>query len=287
LATGGTVSIMNATFDHNFGVGGAIGSDATTTLVIADSAFIENRAEMPAAGSAAIGNGGTAVVTNTTFAHNVVDAANPFGGTIVNGGNLILVNSTLADNQGGGALNGNTMNATTILANTISQDCRGLVTSVGNNLIGDRTGCSISLQPGDLAGDPGLGPFRDNGNPGNAHFPLLPTSQAIDAGNDALCPRTDQIRRRRIGPCDIGAVAFYDRDDRRRETDDAPPTAQGAAAVALIDMSGLVANLVQAVITLKSASAGYNDIFHHLKSVLDLAGVLAEGGVSEGISTGK
>ena len=94
------------------------------------------------------------------------------------------------------------------------------VTSLGNNLIGDPTGCTITLLPSDLTGDPGFGPFTDNGRPGNGHFPLLPTSQAIDAGNDAVCPRTDQLGQRRLGPCDIGAIAFRDRDDRHHEEDD-------------------------------------------------------------------
>ena len=82
------------------------------------------------------------------------------------------------------------------------------------------TGCTITLLPSDLTGDPGLGAFTDTGRPGNGHFPLLPTSQAIDAGNDALCPRTDQLGRRRLGPCDIGAIAFRERDDRQHEDDD-------------------------------------------------------------------
>src|SRR5262245_37796818 len=50
-------------------------------------------------------------------------------------------------------------------------DCTGLVTSLGNNLIGNPTftGCTITLQPTDLTGDPGLGTFTDNGTPGNGH----------------------------------------------------------------------------------------------------------------------
>ena len=72
----------------------------------------------------------------------------------------------------------------------------GVVTSLGHNLIGDPTGCTITLQPSDLTGDPGLDAFTDNGRPGNGHFPLLPTSQAIDAGSDAVCPRTDQLGQR-------------------------------------------------------------------------------------------
>ena len=95
-----------------------------------------------------------------------------------------------------------------------------LVTSLGHNLIGDPTGCTITLQRSDLTGDPGLDAFTDDATPGNGHFPLLPTSQAIDAGSDAVCPRKDQIGQRRIGPCDIGAIRFLDEDDRRHKEDD-------------------------------------------------------------------
>ena len=94
------------------------------------------------------------------------------------------------------------------MAGSLSQDCRGPVTSLGHNLIGNPAGCGIVLQPSDLTGDPGLGAFTDNGLPGNGHFPLLPTSPAVDAGDDAVCPRTDQIGEKRKGPCDIGAIGF-------------------------------------------------------------------------------
>ena len=106
-------------------------------------------------------------------------------------------------------------NATTFLQNTILihtaqepfvQDCQGPVTSLGNNLISDTSGCNIVLQPTDLTGDAGLGAFLDNGTPGNGHFPLLPTSPAIDAANNSVCPKKDQIGQPRKR--DIGAIEF-------------------------------------------------------------------------------
>jgi hypothetical protein len=97
----------------------------------------------------------------------------------------------------------------------IGPDCFGAVTSLGTNLIGDPTGCTITLRASDLTGDPGLGAFTDNGTPGNGHFPLRRGSPAIDAGNDAFCPPTDQLGRRRVNIprvgtsiCDIGAIEF-------------------------------------------------------------------------------
>ena len=66
----------------------------------------------------------------------------------------------------------------------------------------------MSLQSTDLTGDPGLGAFTDDGTPGNGHFPLLFTSQAINAGNPKTCPKTDQLGEKRVGICDIGAIEF-------------------------------------------------------------------------------
>jgi hypothetical protein len=40
-----------------------------------------------------------------------------------------------------------------------SKDCVGVVTSLGNNLIGDPADCTITLQASDLTGDPGLDAF--------------------------------------------------------------------------------------------------------------------------------
>ena len=90
----------------------------------------------------------------------------------------------------------------------LAPDCGGSITSLGNNLIGDPTNCTVNLLASDLTGDPGLGTFVDNGTPGNGHFPLLTGSRAINAGNDSSCPTTDQLGSPRVGGCDIGAIEF-------------------------------------------------------------------------------
>ena len=178
---------------------------------------------------AAIFNRGKVQVTNTTFARNVI--RQPLFTGIADGivianfgtGTLSLTNSTLAENT---AVEGDPFlrfrpvissatNARTFLQNTVLthnaedtfvQDCYGPITSLGNNLISDTAGCGIVLQPTDLTGDPGLGPFTDNGKPGNGHFTLLPTSQAINAANNSVCPKKDQIGQPRKPHCDIGAI---------------------------------------------------------------------------------
>jgi hypothetical protein len=231
----GTVFITATTFAHNTADGaGAIRNEGT--LVVTASTFRENEAGGTGDGGA-ISNSGTLEVINTTFARNVLCSFRGDGAAISNSGTVILTNSTLADNTGG-AFGGcsvsalfSTMSATTILHNTILarntdalRDCRGPVISFGNNLIGDPTGCAITLQPTDLTGDPGLDTFTDAGTPGNGHYPLLPTSQAIDAGNDAVCPSKDQVGQRRIGRCDIGAIRFLDGIDRQHDDDPAAVT---------------------------------------------------------------
>jgi hypothetical protein len=242
---GGTVILRATTVMGNFaqGIGGiangSFGSSAGT-VIITESAITQNFSDNGSS-PAGIGNGGTMVITNTTVSgnRNITDIFAGIGG-IDNkiGGTLFLTNSTLADNRaergiGGIRSSGGTvLLLNTILAQNISRlgpDCSGSITSLGNNLIGDPTGCTITLQPNDLTGAPGLDAFTDNGRPGNGHFPLLPTSQAIDAGNDAACPRRDQLGRRRVGPCDIGAIEFRERDDRQHDEEDDEPDADPAA----------------------------------------------------------
>jgi hypothetical protein len=226
----GTVVITATTFAHNIADGsGAIRNDGT--VVVTASTFIENEAAGSGFG-AAIGNfdSGTLVVINTTFAHNILASfLGPNSTAVYNRGTTILTNSTLADNSVtapavfSSALF-SAMGATTIVQNTLLarntggsslQVCSGPVVSLGHNLIGDPTGCTITLQPSDLTGKPGLAAFTDDGTPGNGHFPLLPTSQAIDAGNEAACPRTDQLGAPRVGPCDIGAIEFQGKHQKR------------------------------------------------------------------------
>jgi hypothetical protein len=227
----GTMTLIATTVTHNgsFDAPGGIriglgGNNPPLPLVIITESTIDHNGTGTGGGEGGgIGNfGGTLVITNTTIAANtdVVGFVTPGGGLANVGGTVLLINSTLAENisgrdgGGGGLFNSGT--GTVLLQNTIiaknsaptGPDCSGSVTSLGTNLIGDPTGCTITLQPSDLTGDPGLDAFTDDGTPGNGHFPLLPGSPAIDAGNDAVCPRIDQLGEPRVGPCDIGAIEF-------------------------------------------------------------------------------
>ncbi len=218
---GGTAHVTKTTFLRNAADATGAIHLSSGSLTIRDSAFVGN--VIPTKGSAAAisvsnlqGSGapGTLEITNTTFAQNKGGFLPGFVITNVDG-TAVITNSTLADNTTWGSIVpissgviASGFNATTILQNTIvarnidgngmiASDCNGAVASGGNNIIGNPVGCAIDLQPSDLTGDPGLGTFTDNGTPGNGHLPLLPTSQAINAANDNVCPIKDQIGRPR------------------------------------------------------------------------------------------
>jgi hypothetical protein len=225
---GGTASITKSTFDHNGAgtagamdlCGGCFGANAGT-LTMTDSAITDNGCFLCTAGGIAIRNGFTVTITNSTFARNGGQLDDALA--ILNAGTLHLANVTLANNidtSGPSLLRGTPTlwtetGATTTIENSIlaltssldTHDCSGVITSLGHNFISNPAGCNINLQLSDLVGDPGLDTFQDNGQPGNGHFPLLPSSRAIDTGA-ALCPQRDQIGQRRIKECDTGAIAF-------------------------------------------------------------------------------
>ena len=179
----------------------------------------------PNSNGGGIYNSGTLTLTNSTVSGN---EANGNGGGIYHDGSaLTIINSTVSANTasgvGGGIFAGD--NSTVSLANaliagntaSIRPDWRGLLTSLGHNLIGDTTGCSFTPATGDLVNvAPMLGLLQDNGGPTLTHA-LLASSRAIDAGNpavpgadEAACPQTDQrgVVRPQGAACDIGAFEF-------------------------------------------------------------------------------
>jgi hypothetical protein len=212
----GTASVDHATFLNTESGGSAVQVNPDGVLVVTNSAFVGN-----AGSSATFSNFGTAKVTNTTFARN--ENFGVFTGSAIalrDSGNMLLTNSTFSENSAppgnfpypiisGGS---STFVGNVIIARTPDEEfvttCPGTVTSLGNNIFSDLSGCTVTLLPSDIIGDPGLGSFTDDGTPGNAHYPLLPGSLAIDAGNPALCTGKDQIGEPRRRTCDIGAIEF-------------------------------------------------------------------------------
>jgi hypothetical protein len=219
IINSGTATLTHSTVANNTGGNGA-GISNGGTLTLTHSTVVNNSClptEVPCSGGG-IDNFpfpvGTLTIINSTVANNG-------GGGIGTGGTLSLTNSTVAHNFGVGIAprfpGGTVALQNTILARNTRKNCVGAVTSLGNNLLDDLTGCTITMLPSDLLGDPGLGAFTDAGSPGTGHVPLLPTSPAIDAGNNAVCLATDQRGQPRpvdgngdgIATCDIGAFEFF------------------------------------------------------------------------------
>ena len=95
----------------------------------------------------------------------------------------------------------------TILATNQPANCSGSVTDGGHNLSSDASAAFAG--PGSLnSTDPLLGPLAGNGGP-TLTIALLPGSPAIDAGNTAAAPPTDQRGFARFGTADIGAYEFW------------------------------------------------------------------------------
>jgi hypothetical protein len=227
---GVAVNITNSTISGNTAIDGGGGG-------ISLSAPITNITNSTISGNTAIVGGGILVmgggrvnITNSTISGNT--ARDPSGTFAEDGGGIhnayeaevSITNSTISGNSAGRAGGGIANNCevphlcgpvslnNSILARNTAQEagpeCFGPVTSLGNNLIDDPTRCTITLLPTDLTRDPELGDFTDDGTPGHGHFPLLATSPAINAGNDGVCPPTDQLGQPRVGICDIGAIEF-------------------------------------------------------------------------------
>jgi len=210
----GTMTVTNSTFLSNlahdtsaYTDGGAIFNDDGTAY-IEKSTFSDNHANF---GGAIYNYGSEVTIINSTFSGNSAETS---GGGLVNVGTATITNSTFFGNAaaiGAGIYNGHTyiLNLTnTIIANSVTgDDCSnisGTIATNVNNLIEDNT-CSPAF-----SGDPSLGGLAYNGGSTQTHA-LQQGSIAIDSGNLAACPATDQrgVTRPKGSGCDIGAFEFY------------------------------------------------------------------------------
>jgi predicted outer membrane repeat protein len=191
IVEGGVVGVaLHAnTFSGNTATyrGGAIYitmSTAPTTMLFENNTFYANQAET----GGAVDTEGIAVVRNNTFSGNIATRADGTGGGSLyqDVSNTTLINNIMANSGGGG-------------------ECGtfGSYYSTGNNnLVQDGSPACLPS----LTGDPQIGPLTDNGGP-TLTMALLSGSPAIDAGDDANCPVTDQrgVARPQGLHCDIGA----------------------------------------------------------------------------------
>jgi CSLREA domain-containing protein len=185
------VVIANSTISNNSaqGIGGGIFNSSTSGLNITNSTLSNNNA--PIGGGIFNNNPSTMNLKNSTVSGNFV--TNSSGGVITNNGATpvtAIQNSIIAGN---------------IVASNGSE-LQGNFISLGYNLIGNTNNTTIT---GDTTGniinvDARLAPLGYYGGTTMTHA-LLSGSPAIDAGNTATSPATDQRGATRIGTADIGA----------------------------------------------------------------------------------
>ena len=183
-------------------------------VTIRNSDFTDNFGEI------SIGGPGPVTIADTTITGNSGVFLDVIRQCCSNSGNITVTNSTIVNNQSGVRGAGGIRILNSIVASNKGffargSDCGGQVISLGHNLFGDPSNCGAVA--GDLIGDAALGTLVDAGRPGGRYVPLLATSRAIDAGNSAECPTSDQRGLARgvdgnsdgVQGCDIGAVEFY------------------------------------------------------------------------------
>jgi hypothetical protein len=153
-------------------------------------------------------------ITNTTISGNT--AINDSSGGIDIDGlatSATIRSSTVSGNTGVEA-DSISLRSTLWVSNTILDGVctvisgMGTVNSEGGNIESPGDTCEldhVSDVVGVTAIDLGLGPLQNNGGPTPTHA-LQSGSTAIDSGNDALCPATDQRDWLRSDPdCDVGS----------------------------------------------------------------------------------
>jgi uncharacterized repeat protein (TIGR01451 family) len=229
ILSNGVATITNSTISGNTASsssgGGIVNGSGTMTII---NSTISGNSAGGGFGGGINSVAGTLTVTNSTISGNSVtdEQGISYGGGISNiGGTLTLTNSTISGNTaqylGGGIVNsgGGTLRSknTIIALNTAppgAPDVFGPLTSQGFNLIGNKSGATITPTTGDQIGTPGspinplLGPLQDNGGPTFTRallpgIPGIPGSPAIDKGHSSGST-TDQ--RGFTRPVDIPAI---------------------------------------------------------------------------------
>jgi hypothetical protein len=225
------LTIINCAITNNTSSssGGAMQNFSTSTLSLSNTTVSGNVSNSTGIAGAFQANG-TIRITNSTFSGNNAPAGTG-GGVYYNGSSLIMTNTTIVNNSslnGGGGLHRTGTNPTLIMRNSIvsgnngaaaNPDAFGLVSSEGNNIIGNNAG-STGWVMSDLQNvNPMLGALADNGGLGNTHLPML-GSPAIDGGqncvvdlscsanNPPVAITTDQrgVTRPQNAVVDIGSV---------------------------------------------------------------------------------
>ena len=209
-------TLINVTFSGNTARNGSGGGMHGENSTLTNVTFSGNIAAYNGGG---MSNDGDSTLTDVTFSHNFADAG---GGMSNNLSSPTLTNVTFSWNaaQVGGGME-NFDNSSPQIRNTIFWQNTAMAmdhpetAQIGNSSSTPNVSYSV-IQGGCPAGssncthiiiaDPLLGTLGNYGG-FTQTIPLLVGSSAIDTGNDAICPPTDQrgVSRPQGAYCDIGA----------------------------------------------------------------------------------
>jgi hypothetical protein len=214
----GSAFLVNNTFALNLGAGGSGGGGGPGAPPMSQSSSSGNGGN---GGSGGSGHSAIYDVNGQCFLTNCTIALNPTmqgaGGTGGPPGPWIYpypphlgqpgTNGT-DGTAGSGVKTSGAQFFNTLLAGNIPSNCLGTIVDAGHNLSSDGS-CSFTNVGSLNNTDPKLGPVANNGGP-TLTMALLPGSPAIDAGDTASAPPTDQRGHPRpVGlAADIGAYEF-------------------------------------------------------------------------------
>ena len=209
----GVASAVNCTLAWNASAAGQGGAGGNGARAIFNNSPGTDGGAGGNGGSAAGAISGTANLTNCSLAFNSAifgpgGAGGPGGLGLGIGANGLPGPNGSAGVAGGGGLNGGSCVNTLLATNAPGGNNSGALTDLGYNLSSDAT-CAFSNLGSLNNTDPKLGPLANNGGP-TLTTALLAGSPAIDAGDNASAPTTDQRGFPRpvgAGP-DIGAYEY-------------------------------------------------------------------------------
>lgn len=234
IMNNGSATISNSQFTNNIAVehgGGINGLILTVTastfsgnqagkngggiyssggLDLASSTFVNNRAGSSGGG---IFVRVSSLISNSTFYNNsATQGGGIYHDQFSENGFSTFTNSTIAGSLGGGLYinRGNLQLLNTILADSVTgPDCYTVSTATitgDHNLIETNASLPNKCDVPSVTNDPKLDALANHGG-STQTMALYPGSPAIDTGNDASCPNTDQrgVTRPQGAHCDIGA----------------------------------------------------------------------------------
>ncbi len=224
---GSSPTVTNVTFIGNSAQrAGGMYNNLNSHSILINVTFVSNSASSRGGGMTTSSSSPT--LTNVTFHDNSA----PRGGGLHNafGGNPTLINVTFSENsatEDGGSIY-NESSSPVITNSILYNNTQGTQDEIYN--VGGTPTVRYSIVEGGYTGtgnldqDPLLGPLQDNGG-FTQTMALGSGSPAIEAGNDADCPATDQreISRPQGAHCDIGAYEFVDNDPPDTAIGSTPP----------------------------------------------------------------